>query len=114
MRRGAEEKVYQAECPLYHQREPQCNSAHPAKPSVRSQCPVYGQWQDSKGRLSFYRGVGKHGHLETHRAKVKRGEGNLWLQARGSGSKNQSDKGVSLPLGKRKTQPTIEDASKTC
>jgi len=38
-----EEEAYQAECRLYHRYNPPCNSAHPAKPSVRSRCPVCGQ-----------------------------------------------------------------------
>jgi hypothetical protein len=33
----------------------------------------------NKTRSDKFRGMCKHGHLETHRAKVKRGEGNLWL-----------------------------------
>jgi predicted HTH domain antitoxin len=32
----------QAECWLYHHHNPPCNSAHPAKPSVRSRCPFPG------------------------------------------------------------------------
>jgi excinuclease UvrABC nuclease subunit len=37
-----EEEAYQAECWLYHHHNPPCNSAHPAKPSVRSRCPFPG------------------------------------------------------------------------